>query len=302
MSSMGEAAMDGAGRRGVIHDLGYRPYDGPRGGEGAIAWALYETGVRNAFGLGRSGRSKVLPFLLLGINLLPAAIVVGVMVMIHLDEMPISYVAYASTTSILISIFVASQAPVLFSHDQRHGSIVLYLSRPLRAVTYAVVRWASLTTALFVYLAVPILVLYVGSLLAELDLVDQSRDAGRALLAVALFAAVLAGVGGVLSSWSIRRGFAVVATIMVLLVGNGIVSIIQGISSVQGKPRVGEVAGLLSPLSLYDGCVASFDSSAQAITPPTGSLMVAAYYGVSVALVLGCLGLLVLRFRKVASR
>lgn len=301
MASTGEAVPT-PGRPGVIHDLGYRPYDGPRGGEGSIAWALYESGVRSAFGLGRSGRSKVLPFLLLGLNLLPAAIVVGIMVMIGLEESPISYVRYASTTSILTSIFVASQAPVLFSHDQRHGSIVLYLARPLRATTYAVVRWASLWTALFAYLALPILVLYVGALLAELGLGEQSLDAGRALLCVALFAAVLAGVGGLLSSWSIRRGFAVVATIMVLLVSNGVVSIVQGIASVQDQDRVGEVAGLLSPLTLYNGCTAAFDSTSPALTPPTGGTMVAAYYAVSVLLVLGCLGLLVLRFRKVASR
>lgn len=299
MSGLDDAA---AGRPGIIHDLGYRPYDGPRGGEGSIAWALYVTGVRNAFGLGRSGRSKVLPFLLLGINLLPAVIVVGVLVMIHLEEVPISYVRYASMTSMLTSIFVASQAPVLFSHDQRHGSLALYLARPLRAATYAVVRWASLWTALFAYLALPILVLYVGSLLAELDLGEQSRDAGRALLAVGLFAAVLAGVGGVLSSWSIRRGFAVVATIMVLLIGNGVVSIVQGIASAQNHERVGEIAGLLSPLTLYNGCTAAFDSTSPALTPPTGGVMISAYYAVSVAVVLGCLGLLVLRFRKVAAR
>ena len=41
----------------VIHDLGYRPYTGPRLGAGAIARALTLTGFRNAFGLGRSGRS-----------------------------------------------------------------------------------------------------------------------------------------------------------------------------------------------------------------------------------------------------
>ena len=58
-------------RAGVIHDLGYRPYDGPRVGEGRIALALFAGGFRNAFGLGRSGKSKVMPFLLLAINLLP---------------------------------------------------------------------------------------------------------------------------------------------------------------------------------------------------------------------------------------
>ena len=38
----------------VIHDLGYRPYDGPRLGERPVAWAFFVTGLRNCFGLGRS--------------------------------------------------------------------------------------------------------------------------------------------------------------------------------------------------------------------------------------------------------
>ena len=49
--------------RGVIHDLGYRGYAGAREGTGAIARTLFLTGLRHCFGLGRSGRSKVLPFL-----------------------------------------------------------------------------------------------------------------------------------------------------------------------------------------------------------------------------------------------
>lgn len=58
-------------RSGVIHDIGYRGYDGPREGTGALALSLYVTGLRHAFGLGRSSRSKVLPFLLLGLGALP---------------------------------------------------------------------------------------------------------------------------------------------------------------------------------------------------------------------------------------
>ena len=65
---------------GVIHDIGYRPYSGPRLGEGSVAWAFFVTGLRNCFGLGRSGRSKILPMALLAVMLLPALILVGVLV------------------------------------------------------------------------------------------------------------------------------------------------------------------------------------------------------------------------------
>ncbi|MFN8193460.1 MAG: ABC transporter permease [Nocardioidaceae bacterium] len=287
--------------RGVIHDLGYRPYDGVRQGEGAIAASLFVTGLRNVFGLGRSGRSKILPWGLLALNLLPAVIIVGVMVMIGLDALPLGYARYASTTQILVSIFVASQAPILFSHDLRHGSIVLYLARPLRSATYALVRFASLWAAVLIYLVLPILVLWVGALLAELDLWEQTVDAGQALVLVLLLAAMLAGVSGIISSWSTRRGFAVVATIMVLLVADGVVAIIQGISSVQDADRLGQVAGLLSPYAVYRGTLSLFDLENASPTPPEGAMQ-AVYVGFALALVAACLGLLVARYRKVGNR
>ena len=57
---------------GAIHDIGSRHYDGPRLGAGYIRRSLYVDTLRGAFGLGRSARSKVMPFLLLAVVVLPA--------------------------------------------------------------------------------------------------------------------------------------------------------------------------------------------------------------------------------------
>ena len=245
------------------------PYDGPRTGEGAIAIALFVSGLRNAFGLGRSGRSKVLPFLLLGLNMLPAVIIVGVMVLVGLDELPIDYARYASSTQILLSIFVAAQAPVLFSRDLRHGTISLYLARPLASSAYAVARWASLLAATLIFLLLPIVCLYVGAVLSELDFSEQTEGAAKAALLAVLLALTLTGIAGLIASVSLRRGFAVVAIIAVLLLGNGVVTAVQGISEEQGEPRIGEVAGLFTPYSLYRGAMDALTDNL-AITPPTG--------------------------------
>jgi ABC-2 type transport system permease protein len=286
--------------RSVIHDLGYRPYTGPRLGPAAIARALLVTGFRNSFGLGRSGRSKVLPFVLLGLNVLPAVIVGGVMVLVGLDKLPISYGQYASTTQVLLGIFVAAQAPVLFSRDLRHGTISLYLARPLPSATYAVARWGALLGATLVFLLVPILILYAVALLGELDVSDQSRQAAVGVGLAVLLALSLAGVAGLIASWSTRRGFAVVATIALLLLGNGIVTAIQAIAREEHHARVGEVAGLFSPYSLYRGLMSVWTDN-QALTPPTGTPMQLAYLLVFVALAAGCLGALVWRYRRVAT-
>ena len=286
--------------RSVIHDLGYRPYTGPRLGAAAIARALLVTGFRNSFGLGRSGRSKILPFVLLGLNVLPAVIVGGVMVLVGLEELPISYAQYASTTQVLLGIFVASQAPVLFSRDLRHGTISLYLARPLPSDTYAVARWGALLGATLVFLLLPILILYAVALLGELDVSDQSREAAVASGLAVLLALSLTGVAGLIASWSTRRGFAVVATIALLLLGNGIVTAIQAIAGEENHARVGEVAGLFSPYSLYRGLMATW-ADGDIATPPTGVPMQAAYVVVFVGLSAACLGGLVWRYRRVAT-
>ncbi len=290
-------------RSGVIHDLGYRPYAGIRQAEGRIALALFVTGLRNAFGLGRSGKSKLLPFILLGLNLLPALILVAVMVFTNLDELPIGYAAYAGQTQMLLSVFAAAQAPILFSRDLRHGSIVLYLARPLRSATYALMRWCSLTVALLIFLVTPIVVLLLGALLSEADVVDQLTEAGWAVLAAVLLAGMLASVTGVISAWSTRRGFGVVASIAVLLFGYGMIAAVQAIAYDEASDRVGEYAGLLAPYSLYRGIAAGvLDSSIDAITPPSGAPMQALYVAVALLVVLGGIGLLVWRYRRAAAR
>src|SRR6476620_6106430 len=288
-------------RTGVIHDLGYRPYDGPRNGSGAIAWALFLSGFLNAFGLGRSGKSKVLPFLLLGLNMLPAVIVVGVMVLVGLDKLPVDYAQYASRTQILLSIFVAAQAPVLFSRDLRHGSIALYLARPLSSTAYAVTRWAALLAATLCFLLLRMLTLYVGVVLGELAFWEQTRGAAEALLLAVLLALMLTGISGLIASVSVRRGFAVVATIAVLLLGNGVVTAVQGIAEEQDDRGVGEVAGLFTPYSLHRGAMDALTDNL-ALTPPTGAAMTAAYFAVMVLVGAAGLAGIVLRYRRIAGR
>ena len=46
---------------GVIHDLGYRGYDGPRLGRAQIVKALTWHSFRSAFGIGRGVKGKIVP-------------------------------------------------------------------------------------------------------------------------------------------------------------------------------------------------------------------------------------------------
>ena len=288
-------------RTGVIHDIGYRGYDGPREGTGALALTLYVTGLRHAFGLGRSGRSKVLPFLLLGVAVLPAVIIVGVLTLSPLKTLLVSYGAYLSQIQMLVTLFAAAQAPVLFSRDLRHRSIVLYLARPLPPALFALTRWASLATAILVFTLLPTVVLYVGGLLAGLDAGEETPIFLRSVALQVMLAALLAGVTGLISSVALRRGFAVVASIVVLIVVAGVVAIVQEIATYEGIDTVGEIAGLFSPWALHNGLAQTWEAGGRA-TIELGGAWPLAYLATALVVCATCLALLVRRFVKVGSR
>lgn len=286
---------------GVIHDLGYRHYDGVREGTAAIARTLFVTGLRHAYGLGRSGKSKVMPFLLLAMSLLPALVVVGVVVLTGLRALPVSYADYTNQTQLLISLFAAAQAPVLFSRDLRHRSIVLYLARPLPAAVFALMRWLSLSVAVWLFMAVPTLLLFAGAMLSGLDTSDQVTALLKAVVLQTVLALLIAGITGLISSMSLRRGFAVVGSVMALIVLTGVVTAVQAISSDEDADSVSVGAGLFSPWSLYKGLANAWDAGVDTLVPVDGA-WVPAYALVALLLLGGCLLALVARFRKVGSR
>lgn len=287
---------------GVIHDIGYRRYDGERLGQTAILRSLFVTSLRHAYGLGRSGKAKVLPFVLLGFSLVPALVVVAVMVLTPIKTPLFPYYAYAVNIEVLVCIFAAAQAPVLFSRDLRYGSITLYLSRPLTAVTYSLTRWAALVTALSLYLLAPVLLMYVGALLAELDFTEQTSDFLRTAVLLVLLAAMVGGLTGAIGSWSTRRGFAVVGSLGTLLVGHGIVVALQAIALGESAERVGQFIGLLAPYSLYVGLgKAWFGGLYEATpTPPEGPSMAVAYVAMGLLVALGGLAAIVWRHHRLA--
>ena len=263
VSSPSEATRES--RSGVIHDIGYRPYSGERLGEGKVAWSLFVTGLRNCYGLGRSARSKALPMILLGLMLLPALILVGVLVqakqLLGLNDQIVPYSTYPLTVQLLISVFVASQAPALVSRDLRFRTLTLYLARPLRRTTYVLVRMASLTAATFILIGLPLLLMYVGGLLADLPVGRESERIVQALVGALLLSGCLAGPAAVVAALTTRRGLAIAAIIVVLLVSFVVVSTIQGIGTENGHDTVAQSAGVFSPYTLVNGLqVYLFDS------------------------------------------
>ena len=64
------------GREAEVFDLGYQRYTGPREGRNRARIALFVNGVRTLLGIGRGGKSKVLPVLLFVSVMTPAVVFV----------------------------------------------------------------------------------------------------------------------------------------------------------------------------------------------------------------------------------
>ncbi|MFD6192599.1 ABC transporter permease [Streptomyces sp. NPDC060275] len=284
-----------------IHNIGYRSYDGPRLGRAYARRSLYSQSLRGAYGLGRSAKSKVLPMLLFVVMCLPAGIMVAVAVATKADDLPVDYTRYAIVLQAVISLYVAAQAPQSVSRDLRFKTVPLYFSRPIETSDYVRAKYASLASALFILTAAPLLVLYVGALLAKLDFADQTKGFAQGLVSVALLSLLFAGLGLVVASVTPRRGFGIAAVIAVLTITYGAVSTLQAIADVQGSSGAVAWIGLFSPITLIDGVSSAFLGATSAfpsgVGPSNGEGAV--YILVTLGLIAGAYGLLMRRYKKV---
>ncbi|MFT2015442.1 ABC transporter permease [Streptomyces sp. 796.1] len=285
----------------VIHNIGYRHYDGPRLGRAYARRSLFSQSLRGAYGLGRSAKSKVLPMLLFGVMCLPAGIIVAVAVATNANSLPVEYTRYAIIMQAVIGLFVAAQAPQSVSRDLRFKSVPLYFSRPIETADYVVAKFAALASAIFLLTAIPVVVLYVGALLAKLDFMDQTKEFAQGMVSVALLSVLLAGIGLVIGALTPRRGFGVAAIIAVLTISYGAVSTMQAIAEEQSSTGSIEWIGLFSPITLIDGISAAFLGATSAAPGGYGpdAAVGLVYLLVTAVLVAGSYGLLIRRYRKV---
>jgi len=284
---------------GAIHDIGYRHYDGPRLGASYIRRSLYVDTLRGAFGLGRSARSKVMPFLLLAVMVLPAITMGIVTGYFGLEELPLGYTSYYFAFQLVITIFVASQAPAAMSRDLRFRVAPLYFSRPLSRQQYVQAKFAAMATAIFILTALPVTLLFASALLAKLPLDEQVPDFLRSLGGAAVLALLLAGIGLLIAAMTPRRGLGVAAVVGVLLVLSGIQVTVRALAEEFGTDAAAGYAGLISPFTLVDGVMAGpFGAETIMAHGPADVVASAIFCAVVVLLVVACYAGLLARFRK----
>ena len=317
-----ETVRSGAGGQtappsGVIHDIGYRHYEGERIGRAGIVRALFWHSLRSAWGVGRGPKAKVVPTIAFVIMCLPA--VVNAFVASRTGRKAIDYDVYLRDYQLVLLLYLAAMTPELISRDLRNRTLPLYFSRPLRRLDYPVAKVGSLITALLILTGVPQLLLYIGtisSLHSGSEVWAETRAFIPGLEIALMYSIVFAVVAAVLCCYTPRRAFATGA-VAIFFFGSWVVSsalvhltgyrreVTQGpdgnFTFVNPPASTGsKVSGLLSPSNLLEGVREWVAGKAPDNGPPVpypgGFGWV--YLAVTVALAALCALLLVRRYQK----
>ena len=288
---------------GVIHDLGYRRYDGPRLGRSQIVRALTWHSFRSAFGIGRGVKAKIIPALACIAILLPAF--VNAFAVARSNPRLFGYDVYVPQLRVVVvTIFIAAQAPELVSRDLRSHVLPLYFSRPIRRGDYPLAKYIALTAALLLLIEVPLLVTYVGTIASAGNAGTTVLKETRALipgLGVGLMWAVLmAAVGLFLASLTGRRAYATgIVAIACFLTWTVSMLLIQAEGGMTSTSTGARIAGLFSPFNLLDGVRIWLGGTSPGEDANPGHF--GPLYGVvAVLLLAACLGGLAARYRKVS--
>ncbi len=297
---MAEAAP--AQAAGVIHDLGYRRYDGPRLGRAQIVRALTWHSFRSAFGIGRGVKAKIIPALACLAMCLPAF--VNAFAVARGSARLFGYDVYSPQLRVVVLIiFISAQAPELVSKDLRSHVLPLYFSRPLRRGDYPLAKYLALTAACLLLIEVPLLFLYLGTIASARNahgVWGETRALIPGLGVGLMWAVLIAAVGLVLASLTGRRAYATgIIAISCALTWVVSLLLIQAEGGMTAATTGARIAGLFSPFTILDGVRIWLGGTSPGEDANPGHF--GPLYGVvAVLLLAACLGGLAARYRKVS--
>lgn len=302
-SGLGQVVASGSAS-GSIYDLGYRRYEGRRLGRRHAVASLIRESFRQAFGLGRPGRAKIIPMGLLALAIVPAVIALGVAALARQvgggglgDISPIRYSSYYSYVAQLVALFAAAQAPELLGRDLRFRVLALYFARALRREDYALAKALSFALAILVLLLVPQALIFVGRALVSPDIpasLEQDLPELAPVVAQSLLTAgLLTSIGLAIAAFTPRRAFATIGIIAVWLVPP---IVVETAAVIAGADLAGPLT-LVSPVDILIGANAYFFGLPHAEI--TGSVPLWAYPVAGILMTIACLGILVGRYRRI---
>ncbi len=298
-----------AGSGGVIHDIGYRHYTGPRLGRPAIVRALVWHSLRSSVGIGRGAKAKIIPVIAFVLMCLPA--VANAVAVAQGGHRVVNYDTYLFQLRVLLMIiFVAAQAPELVSRDLRSHVLPVYFCRPLGRLDYPLAKLTALILACLALIEIPLLLLYLGTIAQASGpsaIWAQTRALIPGLLVGLLWAVLLASIGLALASLSGRRAYATGSIAIYFFLSWILAGLLDSVSTRRGPLTGGlgpatagaRLSGLVSPFTTVDGVRQWLGGTSRGPLPPPGSY--GPLYGVMFLLLLAAAaGLLAARYRKAA--
>ena len=287
---------------GAIYDLGYQRYGGVRRGRGSVIRTLLRFSFNTAFGIGRGQRSKTVPFLVCVVVYLPA--IIQVAVASASDGMiGINYAQQLQLTAFLLALFAAAQAPELIVSDRQQGVLSLYLSRPLRAMDYAIAKLGALVGAMLVITLGPQLILFLGKIALATSPLTVLKAEYTKLLPILggtlLTSVFIASIGLLLASFATRRGYATASVIVFFLLAPAVVEMFRSVTSGDVK----RYSTLAHPVYLITGFAGwLFDIEAKRRTAVgRADLPGQAYLWVMLAVSAFCTAMLIRRYRRMEA-
>jgi ABC-2 type transport system permease protein len=244
--------------RGAVYDRGYRPYDGPRGGRRAAVLALYKASIRRAIGLRRTWRQKVLPFGLLAVVCIPAAVNVGIGYATRNSPLEgfsfFTYREYVGVSSSLL-LFVAVCAPDVICPDRRQRVLPVIFARPLTGSDYVLAKLGAIASIVFAFSFLPQVLLFVGQTLVSKDgslryVRDNAEVLWQVPVAVVVLAVYYAAVSLAISSLTPRRVVAGAAIFGVTIISSIVAVILEEADALGGRGTLFNVLAL--PLEVRD--------------------------------------------------
>jgi len=216
----------------IIYDRGYRTYDGPRTGPSGARSAVYKDGIRRVLGLRRKAMLKIIPWGLLSIGLIAAAVFIGIHWAIgnieeSLREGVPTYGGLFDFYSAISLLFMTLAGPLLLIPDRSRGVLSVYFSRPLTVDGYLVSKVGAFVTVVAAIYMVPQIVLHLGlGLIASngfLPYMGETLDVlWKVPVTTLAFIALNGAIVFVLSALIDRTGIAAAAFFGLLTAGGGI--------------------------------------------------------------------------------
>jgi ABC-2 type transport system permease protein len=263
--------------------------------------ALYKASMRRAIGLRRTWRQKVLPFGLLAVVSVPAAVNVGIGYATRNSPLEgfsfFTYREYVGVSSALL-LFVAVCAPDVICPDRRQRVLPVIFARPLTGSDYVLAKLGAIASLVFAFSILPQMLLFVGQTLVSKDgslnyVTDHADVLWKVPLAVAALAAYYAALSLAISSLTARRVVAGASIFGLTIISSIVAGILHSADALGGRGPLFNVLAL--PLLVRDLVFEGHihEGSDIAGVSGAGALGLAAYLTVLAV----CVGVLLWRYR-----